>query len=140
MPRPYSLREIAAISNTIQWFDMAHFWKQPNHGSRYGDRPWTHQAPYARSLDPRMEYCVRVCSFTFHFECKDEIEEYIAFFEKRTHPSSRLPLPEGADRFDRWHMQRWFERLPMYLQEEPKREKVLKALHKAVKLMETRRL
>jgi hypothetical protein len=37
-------------------------------------------------------------------------------------------------------MQRWFERLPMYLQEEAKRKKVLKALHKAVTLIDAGKL
>ncbi len=119
---------------------MARFWKQPNHGRRFGDRSRPLQPLYARSLEPPEEFCVNVCSFTFHFESKDEINEYIAFFDRQTHPSGRLPVPEGADMFDRWHMQRWFERLPMYLQEEPKREKVLKALRKAVDLIDAGKL
>ena len=119
---------------------MARFWKQLNDGRRFGDLDWPSQPSYARSLDPKDEFCVNVCSFTFHFESKAEIGEYIAFFERQTHPSSRLPVPEGADRFDRWHMQRWFERLPMYLQEEAKRKKVLKALHKAVTLIDAGKL
>ena len=35
-----------------------------------------------------------------------------------------------------WDVERWFERLPMYLLEEPKRQKVLKALSKALALVE----
>jgi hypothetical protein len=31
-----------------------------------------------------------------------------------------------------WEIERWFERLPMYLLEEPKRRKVVKALTKAL--------
>jgi hypothetical protein len=119
---------------------MARIWKEKNNGRRFGDRPWTHQPPYAATLDPREDICVSVCSFTFHFESKDEIEEYIAFFTQKTHPTSRRPMPEGMDRFDRWHAQRWFEKLPMYLQEESKREKVLKALKKAVELIESGKL
>ncbi len=119
---------------------MARFWKQINRGCRFGDRRWDLRPNYSLPLDPKQEFCVNVCSFTFHFESKDEIEEYISFFERRIHPSGRLPVPEGADRFDRWHMQRWFERLPLYLQEGPKREKVLRALHEAVRLIDSGKL
>ena len=52
---------------------------------------------------------------------ENEIGEHIAFVEKKTHPSSTLPISEGADGFFRWHSQRWYERLPLYLQEESKR-------------------
>jgi hypothetical protein len=83
---------------------------------------------------------VSVCSFTFKFYSEAEIQEYISFFEKRTHPSSTLPTPAGSDSFFRWHSQRWYERLPMYLQEESKRVKVLKALRKALALCEAGKL
>ena len=33
-------------------------------------------------------------------------------------------------------VERWFERLPMYLLEEQKRQKVLKALHKTLTLLD----
>jgi hypothetical protein len=82
-----------------------------------------------------------VCSFTFKFVSKDEIQEYIAFFENKTHPTSRVPenmLPNCV--FRHWHSQRWYERLPLYLQENGKREKVLKALQKAVALLESGKL
>jgi hypothetical protein len=36
-----------------------------------------------------------------------------------------------------WEVERWFERLTMYLLEEPKREKVVKALREALDLVET---
>jgi hypothetical protein len=35
-----------------------------------------------------------------------------------------------------WEVERWFERLPMYLLEEPKRQKVLKGLSRALALAE----
>jgi hypothetical protein len=119
---------------------VARIWKQPNHGRRFGDLHWEPQPEYARSLLKKENICVNVCSFTFYFENRAEIESYISFFEKQTHPSSRFPISEGTDRFARWHSQRWFERLPMYLQEESKREKVLKALRKAVNLIDSGKL
>jgi len=43
-------------------------------------------------------------------------------------PSSRLSVGSA----DSWEMQRWCERLPMYLSEEPKRQKIVKALTSAL--------
>lgn len=120
---------------------MARIWREANDGRRYSDRPSNPLPAYARNLVSREFICVNVCSFTFRFESKEEIREHISFFEKKTHPSSRIPnFPEGADSFFRWHSQRWYERLPMYLQEEAKKEKVLKALHQAIALWETGKL
>jgi hypothetical protein len=120
---------------------MARIWKEANDGIRYSDAPSAPLSVHARKLVSREFVCVSVCSFTFRFESKDEIREYISFFEKKTHPSSRIPnFPEGKDSFYRWHSQRWYERLPMYLQEEAKKERVLKALHKAIALWETGKL
>src|SRR6266853_1638989 len=109
---------------------MARIWKEAHDGRRFGDREMNSLPSRARGLVVQEFICVNVCSFTFRFESKDEISEYISFFEKKTHPSSRLPIPNGADSFYRWHSQRWYERLPMYLQEEEKKQKVLKALRK----------
>jgi hypothetical protein len=120
---------------------MARIWRETNDGRRYSDAPSNPLPAYARNLVSREFICVNVCSFTFRFASKDEIREHISFFEKKTHPSSRIPdFPEGADSFFRWHSQRWYERLPMYLQEEAKKAKVLKALHKAIALWETGKL
>jgi hypothetical protein len=119
---------------------MARYWREKGKGG-CGDR---HAAPlpaYARNLVPRNAIAVRVCSFTFYFDSKEEIYEYIQFFQKKTHPTSRVPasmLPNCVYRH--WHSQRWYERLPLFLQEEAKREKVLKALRQAVEMVEAGRL
>ena len=44
-------------------------------------------------------------------------------------------MPVGSA--DHWEIQRWFEQLPMYLLEELKRVKVVKALERALKVAET---
>ena len=119
---------------------MPRYWKERYAGARYGDNPPEPLPPPARGLVIQELMCVNVCSFTFKFYSDDEIREYIAFFEKKTHPSSTLPIPEGSDSFFRWHSQRWYERLPMYLQEESKRVKVLKAPRKALALSEAGKL
>ena len=76
---------------------------------------------------------VSVASFTFRFVTIRQIEDCLNYSEQKTHPSSRL----GVGRMDHWEAQRWFERLPMYLLEQPKRAKVLKALKRALALAES---
>jgi hypothetical protein len=90
---------------------------------------------------------VQVASFPFRFENPDQIRKCIAYYEKKTHPSSRIPaktlatdLGEDWGEQRGWEVERWFERLPMYLLEDAKRQKVLKALHKALALEETGKL
>jgi hypothetical protein len=117
---------------------MARIWKEKYDGRRYGDVDPGQLPPYARTLVNRELICVHVCSFTFKFLSKEEISQYIAFFEQKTHPSSRVPESMLPDcNFRHWHSQRWYERLPLYLQEDSKREKVLKALQKAVELIDS---
>jgi hypothetical protein len=76
-----------------------------------------------------------------------QLKKYIQFFQIKTHPSSRVSARElaaqlGDDWREQrgWEVERWFERLPMYLLEEPKRQKVLKALQKALALEEASKL
>ncbi len=77
---------------------------------------------------------VYVASFTFHFFSVEQIRDCLAYYDRKTHPSSRLSVPGNIDH---WEAQRWFDRLPMYLLEEPKRAKVLKALNRALILAES---
>jgi hypothetical protein len=116
---------------------MPRYWKEQYAGLRYGDWPPETLPSHAQGLVIQELICVNVCSFTFKFYGIDEIREYIAFYEKKTHQSSILPIPPGSDSFFHWHSQRWYERLPLYLQEESKRIKVLKALRKALMLPES---
>ena len=99
------------------------------------------------TLAPRDVILVRVASFTFRFTTTKQLRECIDYYERTTHPSSRIPAKEiaadiGPDwrELRSWEVERWFERLPMYLLEEPKRQKVLKALHKTLGLVETGKL
>src|SRR6516165_5505181 len=90
---------------------MARMWREASDGRRFGDRTSEAIPSYARSLVKREVICVHVCSFTFRFVSKEEIHEYIDFFEAKTHPSSRVPenlLPDSS--FRHWHSQRWYER------------------------------
>jgi hypothetical protein len=98
------------------------------------------------TLQPTWKYYVDVCSFTFVFSSRAQIEEYLAHFRCKIHPSSA----DGADRpheyndeegrfigwnpGDHWERQSRFNELPLYLFEEPKRLKVIKALERALAL------
>jgi hypothetical protein len=57
----------------------------------------------------------------------EQLDMCLDYYSKKIHPSSRINGAQfgGADH---WEVQRWFERLPMYLLEEPKRIKVIRAL------------
>src|SRR5580700_10796129 len=94
---------------------MARIWKEANDGRRYGDTPREPVPRPARNLVKQEFVCVKVCSFTFRFVTKDEIVEYISLFEKKTHPSSRVPTSALPDcNFRHWHSQRWYERFPPF--------------------------
>ena len=99
------------------------------------------------SLLPRHVIVVRVASFTFRFGSIQQLRECLQYYQKKIHSSSRVAAKKiaadiGEDwRTQRgWEVERWFERLPMYLLEEPKRQKVLKALSKALDLAESKKL
>jgi hypothetical protein len=99
------------------------------------------------SLLPRHAIVVRVASFTFRFGTVKQLRECLAYYKRKTRPSSRIAaktlsadLGEDWRKLRGWDVERWFERLPMYLREEPKRQKVLKALSKALALVEAKKL
>lgn len=99
------------------------------------------------NLAPREVVLVSVASFTFRFTTTKQLRECIEYYERKTHPSSRVSAKAiaadiGPDwrELRSWEVERWFERLPMYLLEEPKRQKVLKALHKTLALVEAGKL
>jgi hypothetical protein len=132
-------------------------------GAPMGDPAWPiHNdrdvPPPTRSRDPVLDpppaYYVYVCGFTFEFWSVEQIVHALSWFEQKVHPTSRLPdeswwqyrdrliaanpvyWREAGNGFIRSHhteLQRWYERLPQYLQENGKREKVVKALRQALK-------
>jgi hypothetical protein len=83
----------------------------------------------AKTLEPHDVIFVRVAGFTFEFHSIKQVETCLKFYSEKIHPTSRLLLDGGGH----WEYQRWFERLPIYLQEEPKRKKVVTALEKALR-------
>lgn len=100
-----------------------------------------------RRLAPRHVIIVRVASFTFRFGTVEQLRKCFDYYKKKTHPSSRIAaatlsadLGEDWRALRGWDVERWFERLPMYLLEEPKRQKVLKALSKTLDMIEAGKL
>ena len=71
---------------------------------------------------------MRVCSFTFQFHSIQQIQACFDYYDPKIQPSSRQDI--GAA--DHWECERWFERLPLFLREEPKRLRVVKALREAL--------
>ncbi len=82
----------------------------------------------APTLGPRRVLFVSVCAFTFEFHSLDQLRACLAFYARKHHPSRRRDIG-GADH---WELERWFERLPLYLREESKRERVVAALQSAL--------
>jgi hypothetical protein len=92
-----------------------------------------HPAPRARKvqdavLDPAPCYFVRVCGFTFEFWSADYIAVALNYFRSKVHPSSRV----GGNWGEHDVTQRWYERLPLQLQQNGKRERVVAALEEAL--------
>lgn len=115
---------------------MARIWKEP------------HKIPNGQTnLVQPYTIVVRVASFTFRFSTTQQLRDCLAYYQQKVHPSSRIPAKDIAADIGEdwrtlrgWNVERWFERLPMYLLEEPKREKVVKALSRALALAESHKL
>jgi hypothetical protein len=111
---------------------MAHIWKERRDPEKHVDHMQTSQLggfPVESASDRlivRDVYFVEVCGFTFQFQSLDQITEALAYFRQKTYPSSRLP-----DVTLEHYWQRWYERLPQWLFEEPKRQRVVAALQRA---------
>jgi hypothetical protein len=95
---------------------------------------WLGGIPAKPPSDPLVErwaYFVDVCSFTFQFRSIDQLRKCLQFFEQPIRPTSRLPNVTLEHYWQRWH-----ERLPQWLFSEPKRQKVVRALERAVREFE----
>jgi hypothetical protein len=112
---------------------MSRHWREQFDPARHADHR-TRQIggasiePPADRLVERWVYFVEVASFTFQFESLRHLRHCLEFFRQKLHPSSRLP-----DVSLEHYWQRWYERLPQWLFEEPKRLKVIAALERAAK-------
>ena len=122
---------------------MARIWKEAFDSVKHGGLPdglpdavepfrrqWT--APTLISHDVVF---VSVCSFTFRFYSRQQLERVLNYYEQKIVPSSReAECVWGLRGGDHSEAERWFERLPLFLREEPKRLKVAKAVRDALKM------
>jgi hypothetical protein len=90
-------------------------------------------APPRDSLIDHWVYSVRVCGFTFQFVSLAQLRECLDHFSRKTHPSGRFAQPPPGVHWNH----PWYERLPMWLFEEPKRQRVVKALGQALTVFES---
>jgi hypothetical protein len=114
---------------------MARIWKEKWDSARHNNHMpilggVTGKALQAPTLLSADVYFVCVCSFTFEFHNLAQIEECLLFYSHKIQPTTRVDTRGG----DHWEFQTWFEQLPLYLREEPKRKKVVAALGEALKL------
>ncbi len=86
----------------------------------------------APTLESHLVLFVRVCGSTLVFHVRYQLEACLDFFRHKLHPSGRLPVYTENYGGDQGETQRWFDRLPMYLREEPKRVQVVRALERAL--------
>ncbi len=114
---------------------MARIWKERD------DLPLSKKDRLRSRLQPDLDlgwlYFVEVCGFVFRFRKLEEIQEYIDHYTLKIHPSSRtsdkVPFLD-AGRYsigDHWERQTKFDELPLHLQGEGKRQKVVEALREA---------
>ncbi|MEA5467045.1 hypothetical protein [Leptothoe sp. PORK10 BA2] len=87
------------------------------------------------TIIPEWVYCVYVCGFTFRFWSIKQLQACLDFYSQKLHPSSRIQVTEEMLYHipDRSMLQRWYDRLPLYLRKKSKRQQVVKALEKALK-------
>ncbi len=82
--------------------------------------------PIERSRDNLVQkwvYLADVCNFTFQFASIEQVEECVAYFEQKTHPSTIGDHPPYEHY---WHP--WYCKLPKGITKGANKEKVLKAL------------
>src|SRR5262249_2609338 len=104
---------------------MANIWRETTKHRRSMPLGWAHIETPARSADdfrPFITWYVRVCSFTFRFNDIRQLEACLTYFDQKLRPSSRIPYRDLKLYLDAglrgWEVQRWFDRLPIYLLEE----------------------
>jgi hypothetical protein len=117
---------------------MARIWKEKIDTEKYLDFRSGHQRGGQMRTVPqdasgnRWVYFVRVCSFTFQFVELNHIREYLNYFSQKPLPSSGKRGGKALEPY--WRA--WHERIPMWLKEEPKRQKIVKALQRALEVFE----
>jgi len=119
---------------------MAKIWKEPFDASRHRDFMTTshtggflpgdgsggldHEHPL---MQPHSVYFVREGDFTFQFHSLDQLRECLEYFSAQVHESTRTPGPI-LEHY--WNL--WFERLPSGLMSGQRKQRIVKALTRAL--------
>jgi hypothetical protein len=117
---------------------VARWWSEPLDPERHRDFMSTcHiggmpiEPPRDRLIEQRV-FFVEAAGFTFQFASLEQLRATLGYFEQRIRASSRRP-----DVTLEHYWQRWFERLPQWLSEEPRRVRVASALSRALQAFES---
>lgn len=110
---------------------MSKHWKEKTNPEEHIDYMSTNQIDGLSIQNSREKgewvYFVRECSFTFQFVSLEQLKTAKAYFSTKVHPST-MRFNNGLEHY--W--QSWSERLPAGLKGGSKRERILKALEKAL--------
>ena len=122
---------------------MAKIWWEPYTGQanpmlhELGEPPGPARHWRAPTLEHPRVLFVRVARFTFAFHSREQLAACLDFYRRKLQPSSRSAeraeaVASGTVQW-RLHVERWYERLPLHLREEPKRVQVVAALEEAMR-------
>ena len=121
---------------------MAKIWWEPYRGQpnpigwEVGGPPPSEGRTHAPTLESRRVLFVRVAQFTFVFHTLAQLQACLEFYQRKLQPSSRSAARAQAVASGevawRLEVERWYERLPLYLREESKRVQVVAALEDAL--------
>ena len=109
---------------------MARYWREMADPEKHFDFMSSHNeggVPIPKSSDnlvPKWVYFADVCSFTFQFATIEQVNQCIAYFEQKTHPSTIDNHPPFEH-----YWQPWYCKLPKGLNKKAKKQKVLKVLY-----------
>lgn len=123
---------ILSVEGTV----VARVWKEPYNPGRHCNHMWPVEYPRDR-LVKHWVYFVEVCGFTFEFHSLDQITACREHYARKVRPGTREPMGMGwggdeREARDNMLAYHWYDRLPQYLLEEPKRARVVAALGRAV--------
>ena len=109
-------------------------------GSELGEPEGIARHWRARTLQPHRVILVRSAGFTFEFHSARQLRACLTFYAQRHLPSRRsahaAAMVRSGEVTWRWEVERWHERLPLYLREESRRIRVCAALTEAVRRLE----
>ena len=118
---------------------MSKHWREPLDPKRHVDHHFAGgPRPREAETGEAYAYFVEVCRFTFELASLEQIEACVAFFERRIQPSSSLVRDfQGSSKLpvcqlEKGHYERWHERFPARILKGSKRDRIVRALQRAL--------